>query len=148
MRRLMKILVWIWQNPPLDCIFTFTHILSTIHTSWDFLTAILCADISHVYICVDCWPQGCQVRDFEMDASIFEIPVWEGFSEITGHSNILFWCCVDRASYYDLCKWPTCPTILFHMFVYSNSLYVSSNQVLIIRRVNCINTTSGLCHCM
>jgi len=36
----------------------------------------------------------------------------------------------------------------FHIFVYSNSLHVSSNQVLIIRRVNCINMTSGICHCM
>ena len=33
-------------------------------------------------------------------------------------------------------------------FFYSNSLQVSNNQVLIIRRVNCINTTSGICHCM
>jgi len=30
------------------------------------------------------------------------------------------------------------------MSVYSNSLHVSSNQVLIIRRVNFINTTSGI----
>ena len=37
---------------------------------------------------------------------------------------------------------------LFLMFVYSNFLHVSSNQVLIIRRVSCINTTSGICHCM
>ena len=36
----------------------------------------------------------------------------------------------------------------FLIFVYSNSLHVSGNQVLIIRRVNCINTTSGMCHCM
>jgi len=33
-------------------------------------------------------------------------------------------------------------------FIYSTSLHVSSNHVLIIRRVNCINTTSGMCHCM
>jgi len=31
----------------------------------------------------------------------------------------------------------------FLICVYSNSLHVSSNQVLIIRRVNCINKTSG-----
>ena len=36
----------------------------------------------------------------------------------------------------------------FFIFVYSNSLHVSSNQVLIIRRVNCINTIAGICHCM
>jgi len=34
----------------------------------------------------------------------------------------------------------------FLMLVYPNSLHVSSNQVLIIRRANCINTTSGICH--
>jgi len=34
----------------------------------------------------------------------------------------------------------------FLIFVYSISLHVSSNHVLIIRRVNCINTTSGICH--
>jgi len=34
----------------------------------------------------------------------------------------------------------------FIIFVYYNSLHVSSNCVLIIRRVNCINTTSGICH--
>ena len=32
----------------------------------------------------------------------------------------------------------------FFYIVYSNSLHVSSNQVLIIRRVSCINTTSGI----
>jgi len=31
------------------------------------------------------------VCDFELDASLFEIPVWEGFSEITGHNNVLFY---------------------------------------------------------
>ena len=31
------------------------------------------------------------------------------------------------------------------IFVYSNSLHVSCNQVLIIRTVNCINTTAGIC---
>ena len=55
-------------------------------------------------------------------------------------------CFVDRASYYGLCKWPTWRTVLFHIFVYSNSLHVSSNQVLIIRKVDCIDTTSGICH--
>jgi hypothetical protein len=32
------------------------------------------------------------------------------------------------------------------LYVYFNSLYVSSNLVLIIRRIKCINTTSGMCH--
>jgi hypothetical protein len=32
------------------------------------------------------------------------------------------------------------------LYVYSNPLHVSSNLMLIIRRINCINTTSGMCH--
>ena len=31
---------------------------------------------------------------------------------------------------------------------YFDSLHVSSNLVLIIRRVNCIDTTSVICHCV
>ena len=34
----------------------------------------------------------------------------------------------------------------FFVYVYSKSLHVSSTQVLIIRRINCINTISGICH--
>ena len=34
------------------------------------------------------------------------------------------------------------------VFVYSRSVHISSNHVLIIRRVNCVNTTSGICHSM
>jgi hypothetical protein len=37
------------------------------------------------------------------------------------------------------------PQFLF-FFVYFNSLHVSSNPVLIIRRINCINIISGICH--
>jgi len=36
----------------------------------------------------------------------------------------------------------------FFVYVYFNSLHVSSIQVLIIRRFNCINTKSGICHSM
>jgi hypothetical protein len=32
------------------------------------------------------------------------------------------------------------------IYIYFDSLHVSSNLVLIIRRVNCINTTSDICH--
>jgi hypothetical protein len=35
---------------------------------------------------------------------------------------------------------------LLCMFIYFDSPHVLSNPVLIIRRVNCINTTSGICH--
>ena len=34
----------------------------------------------------------------------------------------------------------------FFLCIYFNSLHVSSNLVLIIRRINCINTASGICH--
>jgi hypothetical protein len=34
----------------------------------------------------------------------------------------------------------------FFLYVYFNPLHVSSNLVLIIRRINCINTTSAICH--
>jgi len=34
----------------------------------------------------------------------------------------------------------------FFLYVYFCSLHVSSNPVLIIRRITCINTTSGICH--
>jgi len=34
----------------------------------------------------------------------------------------------------------------FFMYVYFYSLHVSCSHVPIIRRINCINTTSGICH--
>jgi len=34
----------------------------------------------------------------------------------------------------------------FLMYVYFYSLHVSGSHVPIIRRINCINTTSGICH--
>jgi len=34
----------------------------------------------------------------------------------------------------------------FFMYVYFYSLHVSDSYVSIIRRINCINTTSGICH--
>jgi len=37
---------------------------------------------------------------------------------------------------------------LFFVYVYFNSLHVSIIQTLIIRRINCINTISGICHSM
>ena len=36
----------------------------------------------------------------------------------------------------------------FFMYVYFYSLHVSDSHVPIIRRINCINTTSGICHCV
>jgi len=36
----------------------------------------------------------------------------------------------------------------FLFYIYFNSLHVSSIPVLIIRRFNCINTISGICHAM
>ena len=37
---------------------------------------------------------------------------------------------------------------LFFMYVYFCSLRVSGSHVPIIRRINFINTTSGICHCV
>jgi hypothetical protein len=37
-------------------------------------------------------------------------------------------------------------TQFFFMYVYFYSLHVSGSRVPIIRRINCINTTSGICH--
>ena len=34
----------------------------------------------------------------------------------------------------------------FSIYVYFDTLHVSSNHVLISRRLNCKNTTSGICH--
>jgi len=34
----------------------------------------------------------------------------------------------------------------FFVYVYFSSLHVSSNHMHIIRRINSINTTSGICH--
>ena len=39
-------------------------------------------------------------------------------------------------------------TRFFFVYVYFNSLHVSSIQVLIIRRFSCINTIYGICHSM
>jgi len=36
----------------------------------------------------------------------------------------------------------------FSLCVYLKPLYVSRIHALIIRRINCINTISGICHCM
>jgi len=36
----------------------------------------------------------------------------------------------------------------FFMYVYFYSLHVSGSHVPIIRIINCINTTSGICHCV
>ena len=36
----------------------------------------------------------------------------------------------------------------FVMYVYFYSLHVSGSHVPIIRRINCINTASGICHCV
>ena len=36
----------------------------------------------------------------------------------------------------------------FSVYVYFDILHVSNNHVLIIRGINCITTTSGICHSM
>jgi len=54
---------------------------------------------------------------------------------------------VDRDSCYDS-WWKTNLKHNYFLCMYFNSLHVSSNLVLIIRSINCINTTSGICHCV
>jgi hypothetical protein len=39
-------------------------------------------------------------------------------------------------------------THFFYVFMYFTTLHVSSNPVLIIRRINCINISSGMYHCV
>jgi hypothetical protein len=39
-------------------------------------------------------------------------------------------------------------THFFFVYVYFYSLHVSGNNVSFIRRINCINATSGICHCL
>jgi hypothetical protein len=51
-----------------------------------------------------------------------------------------------RICYYMILVNDKLDTHSFFLYVYFNSLHVSSNLVLIIRRINCINTTSGMCH--
>jgi len=52
---------------------------------------------------------------------------------------------IDRASCYD--SWQMANlTYNYFLCIYFNYLHVSSNLVLIIRRINCINTTSGTRH--
>ena len=36
----------------------------------------------------------------------------------------------------------------FFVYIYFSSLHVSNTRVPIIRRIHCINTTSGICHSM
>jgi len=36
--------------------------------------------------------------------------------------------------------------LFFFIYVYFYSLRVSASHVIIISRINCINTTSGICH--
>jgi hypothetical protein len=44
-------------------------------------------DISYIYVCVACCPHGCQACDFELEAFVLGIPVWERFSKNPGHST-------------------------------------------------------------
>ena len=59
--------------------------------------------------------------------------------------DYLFLCYVDGASRYHFVD-NQLDAQFFFMYVYFYSLHVSGSHVPIIRRVNCINTTSGTCH--
>jgi hypothetical protein len=58
-------------------------------------------------------------------------------------SKILYF--IDGASRYKFLL-ITNLTHFFNMFIYFASLHVSNNPVLIIRRINCINTSYGMYH--
>jgi hypothetical protein len=47
-----------------------------------------------------------------------------------------------------MCGSAGCGGVGNFVYIYSNSLHVSNTHMLIIRRINCINTTSGICHSM
>ena len=53
-------------------------------------------------------------------------------------------CIVDRAYLYNLCNKPTWCTIFLYVYFYS--LHVSGSHVPIIRIINCISATPGICH--
>jgi hypothetical protein len=57
--------------------------------------------------------------------------------------NTIFLYFVDRASRYNSLLM-TNLTHFFYIFIYYNSLHVSRITVIIIRRSNCINTSSGM----
>ena len=92
------------------------------------------------WICwIICWRRVCLGR-------IVANPITGSTLTLLQFSSFFFFniSCTKRVTYIP-CKQPTWRRILFLIFVYSNSLHVSSNQVLIIRKVNCISTTSGTC---
>jgi hypothetical protein len=67
---------------------------------------------------------------------------WMDFSEIW-YWTLLY--VVDRAACYD--SWEmTNLTQNYFLCIYFNSVHVLSNLMLIVRRIKCINTTSGICH--
>ena len=72
--------------------------------------------------------------------------------ECNTHPQVLcfmffFLCSADRASRYNSCN-NQLDAQFFSVYVYFDTLQVSSNHMLIIRRINCINTTSGIFHSM
>ena len=72
----------------------------------------------------------------KMFRSLFETQQQEKFYVLlTAHLGIILFNDQLDAQFFSVC-------------VYLNSLHVSSIQVLIIRRFNCINTISGICHSM
>jgi hypothetical protein len=55
-----------------------------------------------------------------------------------------YWCFADRASWYNLSQWPTWCTNSEYIFYNPLHVHVSSNNLLILRRSNCTNTSSGI----
>ena len=97
-----------------------------------------------------CWIDSLEHRT--IDARVFKL----GLGLTTIHRVIhlsVAWFAINLGEW-RTGNWEECGVILvinqldalFNVLVYFISLHVSSNPVLIIRRINCINTSSGLYH--
>ena len=90
-----------------------------------------------------------QSRAHHQDNQLYQYNLWymslyDRFvcrSEITLKNK----CCLYVIIHIRLFSVTIC-NLLIDFLIYFNSLHVSSNLVLIIRIIHCINTTSGICH--
>ena len=101
----------------------------------------LCAQhVSDINISIDRSLRLCWSMDILMSETCWAHKKW---NKIASDIKLVF-----HSSTITMMHGPINIGFFFLTFVYSSSLHVSSNQVLIIRRVSCINKTSGICHCM
>jgi hypothetical protein len=118
----------VWQNMQFSCMWRVVwhdvFLKSTIF--WDWKTSTLVLAINNIFSDESTHILVESTFNLFLDVILFVMLCWP-------------------ASRYNSCKWPTWSTFLF-LYVYVNCLHDSSKFVLIIRRINCINTTSGTCH--